>query len=384
MKSPAELGTRLARQWQQAGIRAERLLNTHAWPLRLAIGKPSAGQFANDTATVHGHVQAWKTVDIGKVLWEPAQYRAGMAPVQVPTHWILQGPSDWVAATSDAQVRDEFKRLEHVVEHVDETFRELLVRKRALWLDKSDDDVINAAHLAMTLTPNCARGRPLRLLSELGVDTKFFERHGGLLTRLLDERFDGAASEQGLAGFLDALEENDHWLLVAPLDDELLPFQRQRVPASELLHTPLPAAHILVVENEQCFHLLPRLPHTIAILGAGHNLLWMRAAWLDDKVVGYWGDMDSWGVVMLARAREHQPGLTPLMMNQELFDCRAPGNAVPESTTAQEEPPDNLTEPEKQFYRYLISRRRGRLEQEYLPENEVHRILKRWIDTSRR
>ncbi|MFO6218086.1 DUF3322 domain-containing protein, partial [Pseudomonas aeruginosa] len=60
------------------------------------------------------------------------------------------------------------------------------------------------AQLATQLSPGCAQGRPLRLLAEHGVDTKFFERNAILLTKLLDERFEGAASEQGLTTFLDA------------------------------------------------------------------------------------------------------------------------------------------------------------------------------------
>ena len=71
-------------------------------------------------------------------------------------------------------------------------------------------------------------------------------------------------------------------------------FARQRVPASELQATPLPAAHILLVENERCLHLLPRpLAGTIAILGAGRNLAWLAAPWLQARRVAYWGDIDT-------------------------------------------------------------------------------------------
>jgi hypothetical protein len=356
----------------------ERLLGPDTWPLRLPIGIPTGRQFANETAAVQRHVQAWQAVTIGEVTWEPVNYRAGAEPVRMPSHWFLRSPSDWAAATADLRVQHEFHRLEHLVEHVDRAFRELLVRQRGLWLGKSNDDVIAAARLAMTLAPGCAEGRPLRLLAGSGVDTKFFERHGGLIARFLDERFHGAGSEQGLAGFLGAREENDHWLLVAPLDEGLLPFRRQRIPASELAHTPLPSFRILIVENEQCLHLLPTLANTIAVLGGGHNLAWLRAGWLRQKHIGYWGDMDTWGLVMLARAREYQPDLMPLMMNQALFDRYASGNAVSEPTVARDAPPQYLTHQEQQFYRYLVGRKHGRLEQEYLPAGEVHRALTRW------
>lgn len=67
-------------------------------------------------------------------------------------------------------------------------------------------------------SPVYARRKSLRLLAEQGVDTKFFERSSALLTRLLDERFDGVVTERGLANFLDAIEEYNHWVMLTPLE----------------------------------------------------------------------------------------------------------------------------------------------------------------------
>lgn len=379
MKSPTDLRQRLARQWQQANLRTERLLQPDGWPLKLPIGKPTARLFAENTAAVQQHVQQWQAVKQGEVQWEPVNYRAGVAPVRLPVYWVLRSPSEWVAAAADREMLEEFKTLELLVSQIESQFHPLLIRQRALWRAKSVGDVVHTARLATTLTPGCANGRPLRLLAEFGVDTKFFERNGGLLTRLLDERFDGAASEQGLPAFLDALEDKDHWLLLASLDDGLLPFKRQRVTATELANTPLPGARLLVVENEHCLHLLPRHTDTIAILGAGLNLQWLQSPWLEQKTIAYWGDMDSWGLQMLAQARQYQPLLLPLLMNRPLFDQYAPQNAVPEPVTAQTDPPAGLTEEEAQFYRYLIGLERGRLEQEFLPAEEVFRALADWV-----
>ncbi|WP_284455329.1 DUF3322 domain-containing protein [Alloalcanivorax xenomutans] len=378
MKSPAEIASRLARQWQQAQLREERLLNVSAWPLRMPIGKPSARGFEQDTAAVHEHVLAWRKVPVGEVFWEPVSYRAGAEPIRIPTYWILRTPSEWVEAVSDTGMRGEFRRLEHIIENVDEAFRRVLVRQRGLWRDKPDQDVIAAARLAARLSPGCAGGRPLRLMAEFGVDTKFFERHGGLLTRFLDERFDGLASERGLVVFLGALEEKEHWLLVAPLDDGILPFRRLRVTSEELTAVELPADRILVVENERCLHLLPRLPNTVAILGAGRDLSWMGAEWLAAKRIAYWGDLDSWGLVMLAEARRYQPDLTPLMMDRAIFDRYEKERAVVEVSIAGDQAPAGLTDAETAFYLYLIARDRGRLEQEYLPDTEVLRSLSVW------
>ncbi len=380
MKLPSEWRQRLAGQWQQAAVREARLLSADPWPLELPIGRPSAKAFAENPREVQAHVEAWKKVDVGDVQWQPINYRAGSAPVSMPLSWRLRTPTEWVAAMDDPSIRAEFSALEQLVAEADERFRSLLIRYRSLWLKKSLDEVISTLRLAQTLTPGCAQGRPLRLLAGHGVDTKFFERNGTLLTRLLDERFDSAASEQGLTTFLDALDESDHWVLVAPLCDGLLPFKRLRVTTSELTQTTLPGTRVLIVENERCLHQLPELPDTVAILGAGLDLQWLAASRWSEKTLGYWGDMDTWGLLMLARARAYQPRLTPLLMDQRLFERHAPHSAVPEPVPAQLSAPEGLTELETALYQYLLSLNRGRLEQEYLPSEEVRSALKVWLN----
>ena len=133
----------------------------------------------------------------------------------------------------------------------------------------------------------------MRTLSLAGIDTKFFERNARLVTSLLDVRLDGKVSKMGLEQFLGGFAESDHWLLVVDLDGGLLSFRKKRVPRSDLLVTTLPAARILIVENESCLRQLPALADTIAVLGAGFYLSWTAAPWLMEKRVGYWGDIDT-------------------------------------------------------------------------------------------
>lgn len=382
MKSPTEISERLARQWYQAQTRTERLLSSVAWPLVMPIGKPSAREFSENIKTVQHHVQIWQRVVIGEVEWESVNYRAGAEPVRIPVRWCLHNPSEWVAAAADATVADEYAQLERLVENVEDVFRPVLVRQRALWLKKDPNEVIATARLAATLSPGCARGRPLRLLAEHGIDTKFFERNATLLTRLLDERFDGVVTEQGLVNFLDALEENNHWVLLVPLEKGLLPFKRLRITTSELAETALPCSHILVVENEHCLHLLPEIPDTVAILGAGMDLQWLRSGQHDKKLIAYWGDMDSWGLLMLSRARQYRPTINPLLMTQGLFERYSLNSAVCEPVVAQPASPEGLTDCEAHFYQYLLNQERGRLEQEYLPEHEVVNALNVWVKSS--
>ncbi|EJC0214384.1 hypothetical protein MXZ45_004435 [Salmonella enterica] len=379
MFSPDKLRKKLARQWDNAKLRAGRLLPPGNWPLCLPVGKPSARMFAEQTQCVLQHVQLWRQVAVGRVEWEEVSYRASDTPVLMPLRWILNGPSDWINAAADPAVSREFRLLEDIIEHVDPIFHPLLVSHRSLWRHKDPQDIINAARLACRLAPGCAKGLPLRLLSGQGVDTKFIENNISLLTRLLDVRFSGEASEQGLSTFLDAFDESSHWVLVVPLSPGLLPFKKCRVTTAELSATTLPVSRVLVIENEQCLHQLPALSDTIAILGCGLDVQWLSSSVLDEKRVAYWGDMDSWGLLMLARARLCRPTLDVLLMNRELFEQYAGHSAVTEPVKAQEAIPDGLLPEEADFYRYLTSLSCGRLEQEFLPVDVVRVDLENWF-----
>jgi hypothetical protein len=384
MKSPAELAQRWARQWEIADNREQRLLVAEAWPVSLPIGKPTPTEFMRHTDLVRDHLQRWRAVTIGRVIWESVAFRSGSEPIEVPVKWMLGNPSEWAAACGDPLILQDYERLGRLVSAVNPLFRRSLVRQRQLLQDKPEAEIVKATEVAMTLTPGCGTGRPLRALSVCGIDSKFFERHRGLLIHLLDERFDGQVSELGLEGFLGALDEGEHWLLVAPLSPALLPFAQQRVRARELAATALPASCILIVENESCLHQLPPLPNTIAVLGSGLNLEWMNAIWLKEKRIGYWGDIDTWGLVMLANARSRQPHLEPLLMDREIFDAMGSTLAVSESRPAGEQPPEGLTAPEKDLYLHLRKSEKGRMEQEFLPRERVVAALEDWGSLSGR
>jgi hypothetical protein len=381
MKSPAELQTKLRRQWENGTLRETRLLGAeNAWPLVASIGRPSPRRVRTDLDAVKRHVEAWRRVTIGEVIWEAVPYRATDSSVAIPIGWKLRKPSEWIEACNDGAIRREYEALATLVEGTDSVFHSTLVRRRSLWRETPAAEVIQAARLAGALDPGCAGGRPLRTLSIEGIDTKFFERHERLITALLDVRFDGEASKIGLATFLGVPAEGDHWLLVVDLDGGLLPFQRQRVRSSELRDAVIPGERLLIVENESCQHHLPCVPKTVAVLGSGFDLDWIASLRPANKRVAYWGDIDTWGLHLLSKARA-VGDLDALMMTSEVYE-RFAEFAVPEPVVAGTELPKDLTESEQLLYRRLPAETRGRLEQEFLPEAFVRETILNWANNS--
>ena len=389
MKSPEQIAQQLARQWQRSDWREARLLShPGAWPLQLDIGAPGAQSFRDAGLALRQHLQAWKALTHsgpGTVQWASRSYRGSAAPVEVPVHWTLLRPSDAIAAINrfagreHAGIAADYQALATVLAQVDAGFHRLLLRRLSLWRHLPTDQVVTATRVALQLEPGCAAGKPLRALAVAGNDSKFFERNDSLLKALLDERFDGEASRQGLTAFLGASPEGEHWVLVAPLAAGLLPFRRQRVTTTELHATPLPAQRIVLIENERSLHQLPlQLPGTIAILGSGLNLAWLAAPWLQKCDVAYWGDLDTWGLAMLATARRHLPHLHALLMDRATFDAHT-HLAVNERVHSNDLPMNALTPPEAALAQHLRRLTLGRLEQEFLPAHAVATAVSRWL-----
>ncbi|MCF6324035.1 MAG: DUF2220 family protein [Gammaproteobacteria bacterium] len=378
MKSPEQLAEKLSRQWYNANIREQRLLTPDSWPLELNIGKPSATALKQNLEKLRKHLERWRTISIGDVIWEKIKYRDSQEAIDLPIRWQLNKPSDWIDATTNRAIKVEFQKLANIVSTVAPQFHTLLIRQRHLIADKDEAEIIQACELAMQLKQDSAKELPLRAFSLAGIDSKFFERNRHLLIKLLDIRFSGLVSEIGLEAFLGALNERDHWLLVVDLDGTILPFKQIRLRDSELKTTPLSTNNILIIENERCLHQLPKMKNTIAILGAGLNLSWMDAPWLNEKKIAYWGDIDTWGLTMLAHARRHQPALTALLMSEEIYLAHCANNVVAEPKTAGDTPAEGLTTDESKLYQHLLSDEKGRLEQEFLPPVLVRKAVLEW------
>lgn len=383
MKSPKELSLKLARQWENADLRENRLLEEpDAWPIMLPIGKPPPAAVQDNIGLVRQHFETWRSVSIGDVVWKESSYRSVDSPVRYPAEWVLHNPAEWVAACEDKKITHQYRLLSRFFKVAKPESHSLLIRRRRLWSDCDSEEIEKVLRIVDELYPGMAEGIPLRALTLAENDTKFFERNERLLVALLDIRFDGEATRQGLEAFLGASSNRGHWLLVYDLDGSLLPFEQFRVRAAELSKRSLPGKHLLIVENENCLHQLSELPDTLAILGAGFDLAWTAAEWLREKNVAYWGDLDTWGLYLLGRARMNIPDLTPILMTQMVFDANV-RQAVAEKTLA--EIPENwpLTPTEKQLYFDLVKRPVGRLEQEFIPVKTVYESLKEWFNSTK-
>ncbi len=152
-----------------------------------------------------------------------------------------------------------------------------------------------------------------------------------------------------------------------------------RLSSDTLLECELPASNVLVIENEQSCLALSNVPNTIAVSGGGKNVAWMKAEWLAEKNVGYWGDIDSEGFSILSDARSKLSSITPLMMDELTVETFA-ARMVPEPDSVSKDP-IALTDKELALFKNLRTDRYAdrRLEQERLPMEYVAQNIEEWL-----
>ena len=77
-------------------------------------------------------------------------------------------------------------------------------------------------------------------------------------------------------------------------------------------------AKIFITENEINFQAFPEVPEAMVIFGAGYGFENMASVeWMRDRVIHYWGDIDTHGMAILNQLRRFFPQAASLLMDHE-------------------------------------------------------------------
>lgn len=256
-----------------------------------------------------------------------------------------------------------------------------------------DDDVERLLAALAWFADNDASGLYLRQVPVAGMDSKWLERHRRVLRSLvpvlrgLDARAGGPAGAPGSAapgGLEEALGLRplpavcrirllDRGLvpgaprdMSAPIDEIDRLWAPPPVPTAQRTapppHPPGGPEAVVVVENLATFLALEERPGAVAVWGHGYSAAalarigWLRGA----STLVYWGDLDVDGLRILAALRAAAPRARSFAMDAATLRRwrrlavpdpgagagRPPGAASPD-------PPDRLTEPEREAWEVL-------------------------------
>lgn len=301
------------------------------WPVEVVLGTPSEAAALPKLAQVEDWVGAWKGwAGPAEIVWVERRWRA-LGAQRLPERALVRS-ADGLAVLSGmskpwtlAQARqaEMLARWPKLAGHLGGFYDDLLTG----YLDADFQRMLGV--LAWVSENPAAECYP-RELPVPGIDSKWLETTSRqrILTALLRVLQKGTAS---MPAGLDANAEFHHrcgikslprLVRLRVLDREL----RARVggltdisaPLKDLGQIDLPAREVLVVENLQTGLALPDMAGTVAFMRLGYGVdalgavPWVVAA---DRQK-YWGDLDTHGFSILARARSHLPRLESVLMDE--------------------------------------------------------------------
>ncbi|WP_198292183.1 Wadjet anti-phage system protein JetD domain-containing protein [Teredinibacter turnerae] len=397
-----------AKYWNNTKSLKGLLIGNKEFPIKVPLKPPKGNAALNNISHFQEFVDSWKSIceqaqyesKQVNVRWDTVTFRS-LSEQRLPAYLIIpdisslarmlgdaeeQQLSDWqsrIAYIFDSLSIEFVKRTDHSIRstYERELFSALVVNLETL-SDFSDADAELLVKLIPQLHKGMGRGCYLRALPVIFVDTKFIEKNLRFIESVTAAVIDCSVVEMGLLNWLDCRDKPKDWLLVRPLcknsADSFGGLPLLRMSSETLLDFELPAKNILVIENEQSCLSLDNIPDTITVSGGGKNVSWMRADWLTNKRVGYWGDIDSEGLCILSDVRSRLSTVIPLMMDSETVEAfRDRMVNEPESVTRE---PVALTDRERMLFRMLRNGDYGntRLEQERLPMDFVYEKVRLW------
>ncbi len=334
-----EIGERLGevRQWAEDWERAGR------GPLRIEYKKVGGRQFGSNLipcrAWIDGYEQAWELLGVRAEVRrfdELARLTGASCPRLLP--WLERRPR---------------KVLELAAQ-----WNQILATVR--WIDH--------------------RQRPgmyLRQVDVPGVDTKFIERHRGVLSELLTLQLAPDRLEENAAGFEGRFRFRLKPGYVRFRCDGFRGFSEMSVRAEEFTAAPAGIARAYVLENEITYLAFPLAADAMVILGGGYAVpLLQQLGWLADLDLVYWGDIDTHGFAILDRLRQRFPHVRSMLMDRTTLLAHRDHWVTEPSPSAAAL--DRLDAADAQLHRDLVANVFGpfvRLEQERISFAAIEQAL---------
>ena len=353
------------KKWDSGALLARFAAGQDWEALGIPIAGPSARQIGERLAEVRQWAAEWAEAVRGPLRVEYKQVGGRHFGVNsIPCRAWLDGYDE---AWALLKVGPDARRLNELVEAARGTrLIPWLTRHpmRALRLADAWDKLLDTVRwIEQRQTP----GMYLRQIDVPGVNTKFIERHKGVLTELLDAQLDPSRVEAAAPDFAGR-----YGFLRRPgyvrfrVAGGFRGFSELSVRTDELAAAPDGITHAYVIENEITYLAFPVPAAAMAILGGGYAVPVLEPlGWLSGLDVVYWGDIDTHGFAILNRLRHHLPHARSMLMDRAtLLGHRDHWVTEPSPTAAAL---DRLDRAESAFYADLISNAYApsvRLEQE--------------------
>ena len=392
MKTPADVRALATKRFQRERLNALRealgCAVTTTWPWVVPLGRPTERDVLTNAQLVLAWRDAWvdaKASGDFEVETDVIAWRA-IGTQTVPV-WVLFVNTNAIAKVAGllplwTQVVTRAKRFVALWPGIEEA----MVREWAMLADWSDDAVLALERVLTWFVDHPKSGLYLRQLPIEGVDTKWFtEPRKKVVQRLLVAIREAKESVPLMAESSEALDPDTTFETVCGLKPlpklirgRLLDEVDQKVfyglsdlslPLDEWAQLPLYPEIVFISENLQTGLAFEAHPKSVVFFGLGAGVTQLAAIpWVRTARIIYWGDVDTYGLEILAHLRSVLPQTESVMMNRQTLEAFR-GLAVAENRQASGAHVEHLRENEREVFDALKvgDLARLRLEQERIP-----------------
>ncbi len=360
------------------------------WPLEVNLGAPTEADFTSDISAVRHWVDAWANWrGAGEMRQESRRYMR-LGSQTLPAMVILQGPEE-VAAWCGQERRwhRAASRYASLVSRWPQFLeRQGLARYFDVLADYTDADYARLQTTLAWMLTHPASGLYVRQLPLEGVDTKWLEKRRGLIVDLLGLLRGGEDGTDFYAacGLVRTPHRVRMRVLCPALRAQVGGLRDIEAPVEELATIQLTPQVLLMVENQETGVALPDMNGVVAFMRLGGAVSTLDAIpWLKGCPAVYWGDIDTHGLAILARARRVFPSARSVMMDAATLQ-RYAELTVQEPVQHVDAELAELTAEERDVFGGLRSGRWGvklRLEQERITWPDALEALQATIQEAR-
>ena len=327
--TPDDIRNRVCRDWDNGRILAAMLGAEPVFPLRIPLRKPN-------TQALSEHFEAARQWIAGlaattkeqtgtgyQLEWREFNHRQ-LGRNRIPVAAILESEKDGLALIGKQRDATRFRALAATIAGNFPALSPWLRKRPLTVLDNAE----NWPGLLAVLDWVACHPRScvyLRQIDATGIDTKFIERHRGLLGELLDivlppksvnAQHTGAGGFEMRYGFKSRPVQIrfrflDQKLRIQGLSD-------LAVTSDEFARLALAVKRVFITENEINFLAFPDVPDSLVLFGSGYGFDHLaQAEWLQSMKIFYWGDIDTHGFAILDQLRSKLPAAHSLLMDRK-------------------------------------------------------------------
>ena len=316
-----ELKAKLRKMWESGKLLRCEQDPTTLFPLTVKLKGPTSGELSSRFAEVSDWIAAWRKESL-QLVWRHTQHRI-IGSNQVPTHALFSDLDEVCRILKTTAALGSFRGLIEITQASSPALTPWLYRRplMALQLAPTWERLLGVVNWLAT------HPRPeiyLRQIDLPGVDTKFLERHKGVLSELFElalgsTQLDlGASDFEGRFGF----RERPPRLRWRPLGEGTVfrGFTELTVTREDFLHTDPGFSKVVVVENEINFLTFPPVDDAMIVFGSGYKVGTLKGVpWMVSRELYYWGDIDTHGFAILDQFRGYYPQARSLLMDRATF-----------------------------------------------------------------